>query len=110
VVLPCGSTLLFLGKMRRVAMDNPSITSSLDMPLRAPLNPTHQYAGFGLGVGTGVGYNIARHNAFVGEFMWNWLFASDAALQPIKIVLQSPDINGHRQPLEAYSGRYAHPL
>ena len=59
--------------------DNPSITSSLGMPLSAPLNPTHQYTGFGLGVSTGVGYNIDRHNAFVGEFMWNWLFASDAA-------------------------------
>jgi len=74
--------------------------------------------------------------------MWNWLFASDAARQPIKIALQPPDVNGngkvfaftanyrlelrgrtggiyfnggsgldlpHREPLEAYSGRYTHP-
>lgn len=75
--------------------DNPSITSSLGMPLSAPLNPTHQYAGFGLGVSAGVGYNINQRNAFIGEFMWNWLFASDAALQPIKIALQSPNVSGH---------------
>jgi len=27
--------------------------------------------------------------------MWNWLFASDAARQPIKIALQPPDVNGN---------------
>src|SRR5437870_13265716 len=29
--------------------DDPAITSSLGMPLSFPLNPTHQYAGLGLG-------------------------------------------------------------
>jgi hypothetical protein len=75
--------------------DDPAITSSLGMPLSFPLNPTHQYAGLGLGVSAGVGYNLDRHNAFVGEFMWNWLFASDRALEPFRVALQSNNVSGH---------------
>jgi Outer membrane protein beta-barrel domain len=65
------------------------------MPLSFPLNPTRQFVGLGLGVSAGVGYNIDRRNALIGEFMWNWLYASDASLQPIRIALQSANINGH---------------
>jgi hypothetical protein len=27
--------------------------------------------------------------------MWNWLYPTDAALQPIRVALQSPNISGH---------------
>jgi hypothetical protein len=90
VALPCCSWAQEEG-----GEDDPSITTSLGLPLSVPLNPTHQYAGFGLGVSAGVGYNLDRRNAFIGEFLWNWLFASDAALQPFKIALQSANVSGH---------------
>jgi len=61
VALPCYSWAQESG-----GEDNPSITSSLGMPISSPLNPTHQYAGLGLGVSAGVGYNIDRRNAFIG--------------------------------------------
>src|SRR5256884_810322 len=60
-----------------------------------------QYAGLGLGVSTGVGYNLDRHNAFVGEFMWNWLFASDRALEPFRVALQSNRSEEHTSELQS---------
>ena len=75
--------------------DNPAITTSLGMPISFPLNPTHQYSGLGLGVSTSIGYNLNRRNALIGEFMWNWLYTTDAALRPIKIALQDPNVSGN---------------
>lgn len=89
-VLPCCSWAQDEG-----GNDNPQITTSLGMPLSFPLNPTHQYVGLGLGVSASIGYNLDRRNALIGEFMWNWLYASDAALRPIRIALQSPNVSGY---------------
>jgi hypothetical protein len=60
-----------------------------------PLHPTSKYVSAGLGVDYGAGYNFDRRNALIGEFMWNWLYPSDAALQPLRVAVQSPNIGGH---------------
>lgn len=75
--------------------DNPSLTTSLGMPIGIPLNPTARFASAGVGVDAGIGCNFDRHNAVIGEFMWNSLFPTNDALQPIRAALQSPSISGH---------------
>lgn len=75
--------------------DNPIITTSLGIPLSAPLSPTARHVSLGWGVNAGVGYNFDRRNALIGEFMWNWLFPADQALRPIRAALQSRGVSGH---------------
>jgi len=75
--------------------DDPSFTDNLGLTTSLPLHPTSQFMSAGLGVNAGAGYNFDRRNALIGEFMWNWLYPTDAALQPIRIAAQSPNIGGH---------------
>jgi hypothetical protein len=75
--------------------DNPAFTDNLGLTTSLPLQPMSRYTNAGLGVGFGAGYNFDRRNALVGEFLWNWLYPTDAALQPIRVAAQSPNIGGH---------------
>lgn len=75
--------------------DDPSYASSIGMTVSLPLHPTSHYVSAGLGVVGGAGYNFDRRNALIGEFMWNWLYNTEAALQPVRAALQSPNIGGH---------------
>ncbi len=75
--------------------DDPSFTDNLGMTISLPVRPTSQYATSGLGTAAGAGYNFDRRNALIGEFMWNWLYPTDAALQPLRVAIQSPNISGH---------------
>ena len=59
----------------------------------------------GLGVDYSAGYNFTRRYALVGEFMWNYLFPTDVALQPLRVALQSRDISG-RGNLFAFTADY----
>jgi hypothetical protein len=75
--------------------DDPLVTTSIGVPLTVPLSPiSHQLAG-AWGVSSEVGYNFDRKNALIGEFMWNSLYPTDEALQPIRVALQSSRVNGH---------------
>ena len=85
--------------------DDPLITTSLGMPLSAPLNPMREHSSLGWGVNTGVGYNFNRRNALIGEFMCNWLYPTNETLQPIRIALQSANVSGHAN-LFALTGSY----
>jgi hypothetical protein len=85
--------------------DNPSVTTSLGMPLSAPLNPMRQHSNLGWGLNTGVGYNFDRRNALIGEFMWNALYPNNETLQPIRIALQSTNVSGHGN-LYAFTANY----
>ncbi len=85
--------------------DNPDVTTSLGMPLSGPLNPMKNHASLGWGISAGVGGNFDRHNAIIGEFMWNWLYPSNATLEPIRIALQSANVSGHGN-LFAFTGNY----
>jgi hypothetical protein len=75
--------------------DDPSFTDSAGMTISAPLSPISHYASAGLGTDVSAGYNFNRQHALLGEFMWNWLYASDTALQPLRVALQTPNIGGH---------------
>lgn len=48
-----------------------------------PLNPTARYAGVGANVQLGAGYKINLHNSIVGEFFWQGLPSTRAALLPL---------------------------
>ena len=100
VALPCGVRAQEGG-----GNDDPSGTTSLGIPLSAPLNPMGQRASLGWGVSFDAGYNFDRRNAVIGGFMWNWLYPTDSMLQPIRIALQSPNVSGHGN-LFAFTGNY----
>lgn len=85
--------------------DNPSVTTSLGMPLTAPLSPTSQHVTWGWGVNTSAGYNFDRRNALIGEFMWNSLYPTSQTLQPIQIALNTNKVSGHSN-LFALTGGY----
>src|SRR5260221_9620246 len=65
--------------------DDPSVTTSLGIPLSVPLAPMRDHVGFAWGVSAGVGYNFDRRNALIDEFMWNALYPTNETLQPIGI-------------------------
>ena len=75
--------------------DDPSFTDNLGLTTSLPLHPTSKYVSAGLGVDYGAGYNFDRRNALIGEFMWNWLSPTDAALQPLRVALQTPNVDAH---------------
>ena len=75
--------------------DDPIFATNLGMTTSVPTHPTSQYVRSGLGVDYGAGYNFDRRNAAIGEFMWNWLYSTDASLQPVRVALQSPNVYGH---------------
>jgi len=60
------------------------INSHIGAIVSFPLSPTSQYVNTGWGVSAGAGYNFNAHHAFIGEFMWNRLYATDRALQPLR--------------------------
>ena len=75
--------------------DNPIVASNFGITTSLPLSSISRYASTGLGVDAGVGYNFDRRNALFGEFMYNWLYPTEAALQPLRVALQSPKVNGN---------------
>jgi hypothetical protein len=75
--------------------DDPKFTDNVGLTASLPLRPNSKYVSAGLGVDLGAGYNFDRRNALIGEFMWNWLYPTDVALQPLRVALQSPNIGGH---------------
>lgn len=85
--------------------DEPRGNVHLGFPLGVAVNPTAQYTNIGVGVVLGAGYNFTRRHAAVGEFMWNRLFATDAALDPLRSALQSQDLSGSSD-LIALTGNY----
>lgn len=85
--------------------DDPRANVNLGMTIGAPLNPTARFLNLGWGITYGTGYNFTRRHAVVGEFMWNHLYPSDAALDPVRVALQNPGIHGSGN-LFAFTGNY----
>lgn len=75
--------------------DNPAFNINLGLTPSVPLSPMSRYTNFGFGLDIGGGYNFDRRNAVIGEFLWNWLNATDRALQPVRAAAQSSTISGH---------------
>jgi hypothetical protein len=85
--------------------EDSKVNTNLAFTITAPVNPTAHFVNVGGGFVVGAGYNASKRNAFIGEFMWNRLGASDAALAPIRDALQTHDVNGHGN-LFALTGNY----
>jgi hypothetical protein len=85
--------------------DECKINSNLAMVVNVPVNLTAEAVGTGWGIVGGAGYNFNQRNAVVGEFMWNRVYPSGGALQPLQTVLQSKDLNGNTD-LYALTGNY----
>lgn len=96
IVVWIGLTLLPWDlRAQEVVNDDPSVTTSLGLTLSAPLSPIWHQVNGAWGVDSEIGYNFDRKNALIGEFLWNSLYPTNEALQPIRVALQSPRINGH---------------
>lgn len=89
--------------------ESDKINSNLGFSVSVPLNPIAQFTDINWGLNAGVGYNFTEHHSFIGEFMWNSLSPSSAALQPIRVAAQDPSISGHSN-LFAVTGEYRYQL
>lgn len=85
--------------------EDSKVNTNLAFTITAPLNPISKFVNVGGGFVAGAGYNMTKRNAFIGEFMWNRLGASDSALTPIREALGTHDVNGHGN-LFALTGNY----
>lgn len=76
--------------------DECRINTNVAMLINVPANPTAQFATVGWGLASGVGWNINKRSALIGEFMWNRMYANDAAIQTIVAAVPQPTgtING----------------
>ena len=75
--------------------ENSKLNTNIAFPVTLPAGQTSHLALLGTGMTTGAGYNLNQHHAFVGEFMWNWLYPTDESLTPLRNAIQSTDLNGH---------------
>jgi hypothetical protein len=72
------------------------LNTNLGMAWSVPVNPTARFVNYGLGVVVvGAGYNINQRHALVGEFMWNSLYPTNEALNPLKVALKSNSVSAH---------------
>lgn len=85
--------------------EDSKLNTNLALTITAPLNPMAKFVNVGGGFVAGAGYNISKSHAFVGEFMWNRMGASDAALRPVRVALGTTDVNGHGN-IFALTGNY----
>lgn len=75
--------------------EDSKLNTNLAVNFSAPLNPIAQFTNVGWGATAGAGYTINSHHALIGEFMWNRLYATSAAIAPVRAALNSPNVNGH---------------
>lgn len=81
------------------------VNSHIGLITGVPLSPTSQFLRTGWGVSGGAGYNFNSNHAFIFEFMWNRLYATTQALQPLRQTLQSPEFGG-KSNLYVLTGNY----
>jgi hypothetical protein len=75
--------------------DECRVNTNLAIVVNAPVSSSAQVMGTGWGIVGGSGYNFNKQNAIVGEFMWNRVYPSRGALQPLQTALQSKDLRGN---------------
>jgi len=75
--------------------ENSKVNTNIAFPITVPVGSTSDFAHLGSGIVIGTGYNFNRHHAFVGEFMWNWLYPTEESLAPLRPAPQKGDLNGH---------------
>jgi hypothetical protein len=75
--------------------DECRLNTNLAIVVNAPVSSSAQVVGLGWGMVGGAGYNFNHQNAIIGEFMWNRVYPTNGALQPLQTVLQSKDLRGN---------------
>lgn len=75
--------------------EDSKLNTNLGFPVTVPVSTMSQLTNLGTGVVAGAGYSFNQHHAFVGEFMWNWLYPTDQSLAPLRTALPSGGLNGH---------------
>lgn len=70
------------------------LTSNAGFSVSVPVSTAATYITPGWGFIYGAGYNLNKHHAFFGEVTWNQLYATDRALEPIRVAAQNTAING----------------
>jgi hypothetical protein len=72
------------------------LNTNVGMSWTVPLKPTSKFVNYGWGVfAVGAGYNVSKRHAFVGEFMWNSLYPTNATLAPFRAALHTRDVHVH---------------
>jgi hypothetical protein len=71
------------------------VNTNLGMVINAPASSSAHVVGIGWGIVGGAGYNFNKQNAIVSEFMWNRVYPSRGALQPLQTASQSGDLKGN---------------
>ncbi|HEY7406588.1 MAG TPA: outer membrane beta-barrel protein [Candidatus Angelobacter sp.] len=71
------------------------LNSNIAFPVIVPVGSTSDFAHIGTGFVTGAGYNFTPHQAFVGEFLWSWLYPTEESLDPLRPATAKGDLNGH---------------
>jgi hypothetical protein len=74
--------------------EDSKLNTNLGMTITAPAGHTAHFTSAGWGFVAGAGYSFNNRHAIIGEFMWNRVFASDAALRPIRAAFPNQDLNG----------------
>ena len=63
--------------------------------INAPVGSSAQVVGTGWGMVGGAGYNFNQRHAMIGEFLWNRVYPSRGALQPLQAALQSQTLKAN---------------
>jgi hypothetical protein len=106
--LICIGVLLFACRAAHAQEDfgiEPKVNVNVGGIISAPLNPSARFVNIGWGMTTGTGYNLTLSHALFGEFMWNKLYPTTAALEPIESAFQKPRIAAYTN-VFALTGNY----
>jgi hypothetical protein len=85
------------------------VNDNVAMVLNVPVNSTAEVVNLGWGAVGGIGYNFNQHQAVIGEFLWNRVYASSGQLQPLQAALQSTGLSGNAD-IFAVTGNYRYEL
>jgi hypothetical protein len=85
------------------------INASMGTTISAPLNPSARFVNIGWGLTSGAGYNFTRKHAVIAEFMWNKLYPTSFAQQPVLFAFQRPGIGAYTN-VYSVTGNYRYEL
>ena len=75
--------------------DECKVNTNLAMLINVPVSQTAQVASIGWGTVVGVGYNLNKQNALIGEFMWTRVSNSSGSLQSLQAAEPSVHLTGN---------------